>query len=405
MVEKSQDKFTMITFRVSLMRCAFFHEQATRHALSDFILSTKQFSMGEQCARFENAFSKKQTRNYSVLFSSGGSANLALLQALKNLNRLQDGDKIGFSAVTWSTNVAPVIQLGMTPIPIDCTPPTLNSMNVDLKQRLRETRLKAFFITNALGFAGDLAAIRKTCDQYGIILLEDNCEALGATLPFGRTGNFGLASTFSFFIAHHMSTIEGGCVCTDDPELDEMLRLVRANGWDRNLNPIQQARWRQKFNIQNEFEAKYTFYDIGGNTRPTEITGFLGLFQLPFLDDAIAIRRANYALWKSATQLNASLLVIQDDHLKAASPFALPVICKTPALRKQYLNRFVEAGVEVRPMIAGNITRQPFWRKYVSTEYQLRGADFLHDCSFYCGNYPDLTQDDMNIMLGCLTKV
>ena len=145
-----------------------------------------------------------------------------------------------------------------------------------------------------LGFVGDLDKIKKVCEERDIILIEDNCESLGTQLPSGKAGNFGLGASFSFFVAHHMSTIEGGMVCTNDEEFAEMLRIVRANGWDRNLSASQQIKWRKKYNITSEFEAKYTFYDLAFNVRPTEITGFLGLFQLQFLDGNIKTREENY---------------------------------------------------------------------------------------------------------------
>ena len=148
---------------------------------------------------------------------------------------------------------------------------------------MKNAEIQVLFITNALGFAGDLDVIRQICDERNIILIEDNCEALETELPAGKTGSFGEMASFSFFVAHHMSTIEGGMVCTDDEEFAEMLRIVRANGWDRNLKADQQHKWRKKHNIRSEFEAKYTFYDLGYNFRPTEITGFLGWYQLQFL--------------------------------------------------------------------------------------------------------------------------
>jgi CDP-6-deoxy-D-xylo-4-hexulose-3-dehydrase len=140
------------------------------------------------------------------------------------------------------------------------------------------------FVTNALGFCGNLVEIRKMCAENDIILIEDNCESIG-TIAFGqKTGNFGIASTFSFYVAHQMSTIEGGMVCTDNDALADMLRIVRANGWDRDLSPSCKIMYRTRHGIKSEFDAKYTFYDLGYNLRPTEITGFLGSLQLTHLD-------------------------------------------------------------------------------------------------------------------------
>lgn len=235
---------------IPLMKNAFLNEYETKQALADFILKAPRLSMDCKCFEFEKTFAKFQGRKDAVLFNSGSSANLAMLQALKNLGKLKNGDKIGFSALTWSTNVMPIIQLGMKPVAVDCDPKTLNIMSYTLDERLNSIDLQALFITNALGFAGDLDKIKKICDENKIIIIEDNCESLGTELYSGKAGNFGIASSFSFFIAHHMSTIEGGMLLTDDKKLTEMFRIVRANGWDRNLTALQQLNWRKKFNIQ-----------------------------------------------------------------------------------------------------------------------------------------------------------
>lgn len=386
------------------MKSAFLREDETRQALSQFILSAPRLSMDVKCREFEQAFAGLQETRDAILFNSGGSANLAMLQALKNLGRLREGDRVGFSAVTWSTNTMPIIQLGMEPVAVDCQPETLNVMSHTLLARLKEVDLRALFITNTLGFSGDLGRIREICKDRRIILIEDNCEALGTELIDGRAGNFGLCSSFSFFIAHHMSTIEGGMVCTADEDLAEMLRIVRANGWDRNLTSAQQAKWRAKFDIKSEFEAKYSFYDLGFNLRPTEITGFIGLHQLRFLAETFRQRERNYLLLEKAAASNPNLLPLEREHLQLLSSFAFPIVCRDKKSRTDYVQRFLTAKVEVRPLIAGNIQRQPFYRKYVNRLYPTPGADLLHDCSFYCGNYPELTEKDLAVIATCLAR-
>ncbi|MCK5218943.1 aminotransferase class V-fold PLP-dependent enzyme [bacterium] len=386
------------------MKSAFLKENETKEALAKFILHAKRLSMDEQCAKFEEEFAAFQGAKEAVLFNSGGSANLAMLQTLKNLGRLKEGDKIGFSALTWSTNVMPIVQLGLQPVPVDCEPTTLNVMSYQLKERLEDTEIQALFITNAMGFAGDLSAINQICNKRDIILIEDNCEALGTELPDGKAGSFGEMASFSFFVAHHMSTIEGGMVCTNDEGFAEMLKIVRANGWDRNLTTKQQHKWRKKYDISWEFDAKYTFYDLGYNFRPTEITGFIGCYQLQFLKENIAVRERNYLTLESIVKENSDLITLDRSHIKLLSNFAFPVICKSPAIREKYFTQFSGAGIEIRPMIAGNIQRQPFYRKYVSKLYDLKGADKIHECGFYCGNYPELTETDMNILGSCLMK-
>jgi CDP-4-dehydro-6-deoxyglucose reductase, E1 len=387
---------------IPLMKHAFLEEEQTKRALADFILHAPRLSMDAKCREFELSFAAHQKTNDAILFSSGGGANLAMLQALKNLGRLKDGDKVGFSAVTWSTNPMPIIQLGLQPVPIDCDPTTLNVMSGNLLTCLEQNPLNAVFLTNALGFAGDLSRIREVCEERGILLLEDNCESLGTRIDGDLTGNFGVCASFSFYVAHHMSTIEGGMVCTRDEELGEMLRLVRANGWDRNLSDAQKAKWRSRYRVETAFEAAYVFYDLGYNLRPTEITGFIGLAQLGFLDEAIKKREDNYLRLEAVARSNPDFLIPARGHIELLSNFAFPVICKTPALRSRYVQRFQSANIEVRPLIAGNIQRQPFFAKYVRQTYPTPGADFLHTSAFYCGNYPELTKRDLETIGGCL---
>lgn len=389
---------------IPLMKNAFLNEYETKKALADFILKADRLSMDAECGKFERKFAQFQGRKEAILFNSGGSANLAMLQALKNLGKLKEGDKVGFSALTWSTNTMPIIQMGLVPVAIDCEPTTLNVMSHHVEERLEQTKLRALFLTNVLGFTGDIQKIKNICAEQGIILLEDNCESLGTELPEGKAGNFSLGASFSFFVAHHMSTIEGGMVCTDDDDYAEMLRIVRANGWDRNLSAQQQFRWRKKFGINSEFEAKYTFYDLGFNFRPTEITGFLGQYQMQFLESNIHTREQNYLRLEKIMANNSDLVLLRHDHIKTLSTFAFPVVCKTSELREQYLSRFSGAGIEIRPMIAGNMQRQPFYSKYVKEAYDLPGTDFLHDNGFYCGNYPELTETDLQTISSCLFK-
>ncbi len=386
------------------MKHAFLNEHETKKALSEFIMNSSQLSMSSECFNFEKNFSNKQGREESILFNSGGSANLALLQSYKNLGVLKEGAIIGFSALTWSTNVFPIIQMGFIPVAIDCDIYTLNVMAKNIEDRLRNVKLDAFFATNVLGFTGDMGNIRSLCDDNGLLLMEDNCESLGTELAEKKSGNFGDASSFSFFVAHHMSSIEGGMICTDNTELAEMLRIVRANGWDRNLSAEQQFKWRKKHCISSEFQAKYTFYDLGYNIRPTEITGFLGNFQLQYLDNNISIRERNYKNIEKIMSDNEDFLTLNHAHISKLSTFAMPVICKNPELRKFYLDQFSGAGIEIRPMIAGNIQKQPFYKKYVDIVYDTEGTDSIYSNGFYCGNYPELTDADLGTIKSCLYK-
>jgi CDP-4-dehydro-6-deoxyglucose reductase, E1 len=374
-------------YKVPLVRDAFLNDAETRIRLADFILTEPRLSMGHECRKFEEEFSAWQGRRYSVLFNSGSSANLALVQSLLNTGTLKKGDRVGVSALTWATNVMPLIQLGLEAVAMDTYPGNLRDCPVP------GPRPAAEFITQPLGFA----AIEECRPNY--LILEDNCEALGTQTPVGKTGNFGLASTFSFFVGHHLSTIEGGMICTDDYRLAACLRMVRAHGWDRNLDAEAQRGWRTQYGV-DDFHAPYTFYVPGYNLRPTEITGFLGRTQLPLMNEAILKRQAIYERFAAAQ--SKELRKLDRRHLSVLSAFAFPVICEDKLMRANYVERFLIAGVEVRPLIAGNIQRHPFWKAAGLPTYPTPGADFLHDCAFYCPIRPDLTEEEMQIIEGCL---
>ena len=388
---------------IPLMRNTFFNEKEVKQKLSEYILDSNILSMNQKCFEFEKKFADYQNTNFATLFNSGGSANLALLQSLKNLGKLKDGDKIGFSALTWSTNVMPIIQMGFEPVPIDIDYDTLNVMSYNLNERLKELDLGGLFLTNVLGFTGDLDIILQICDEKNILLIEDNCESLGAELPSGKSGNFGLGSSFSFYVAHHRSTIEGGMLCSMDEELTEMLRIVRANGWDRNLSIDQQKKWRTKYK-NDEFFSKYSFYDLGYNLRPTNITGFLGLEQLNYIDEIINLKTENFKLLNNEIKNNPDFHELKYDHMSKISPFSIPIVCKSVPLRNKYVEIFTKNKVEIRPMIAGNMQNQPFYNKYVSSNYDLPNTDLVSDQGFYFGNFPELTENDLEILANCLKK-
>ncbi len=375
---------------IPLTKNTFYKEQEIKKMLCDFIMNSQKLSMGTKCKEFEEKFSKYQGRRYSVLYNSGSSANLALIQSLLNLGILKKGDNIGFSALTWATNVMALFELGLNPIPIDIS---LENLNVNSKNLLdiRED-LKVLFITNLLGFTGDIDKIEKICKEKGIILLEDNCESLGSELRGKKLGNFGLGSTFSFFVGHHLSTIEGGMVCTDNKELYEMLSMVRAHGWNRNLNEEKKIELRKKYNIENSFYDAFTFYILGYNLRPTEITGFLGCEQMKYLVEICNKRNKNFLKYKEAASKNPDFHRLNLSHMNFVSNFAYPLIFKDKETMKKYTQRFSE--VEIRP-IESYIPQQPFFK---NKEYNCPNAKKIFELGFFFPNNPDLTKEDIEVI-------
>lgn len=387
---------------IKLVKSTFHKEDETRQALVDFINHADKLSFGGECERFEEAFSKYQGRADAVFVNSGSSANLALIQALLNLGRLNKGDVIAFSALTWSTNVMPMIQLGLDVVPVDVELDTLNVSSKKFIDALEKTDAKALFITNVLGFCDDIDEIKKICDLRGIILIEDNCEALGSEYKGKKLGNFGLASTFSFFVGHHLSTIEGGMIATDDEDLATMLRLVRAHGWDRNLKPDLQEKFRKDYGV-SDFYDRYSFYDLGYNLRPTEINGFLGNAQIGYMDEIVSSREKNFFALVSSIKSNDKYFALDVSHMDKVSNFAFPVVCKSEEIRDNLIKK-CESEVEVRPIIAGDVTEQPFYSKYIKGDSGLvdSNASTIHKQGLYMGNNPDLTEKEIEKMTGIL---
>ena len=385
--------------KIPLIKSSFSHEAETREALAAFIRSAPRFSMDHQCRVFETSFARVQERKFAVFVSSGSMANAVLVQALLNLGRLKRGDRVGVSAVTWPTNVMPLMQAGLAPVVLDCD---MRTLNVPCSELEEARDLQAMFLTNALGFCSDLDRIREYCDTKEILLIEDNCESLGSRFRGKLLGNFGLASTFSFFVGHHLSTIEGGMICTDDDALYDMLILVRAHGWDRNLSSERQRQLRSLYGV-DDFFARYTFYDVAFNARPTEISGFLGNHQLPFLEEIIRKREENFWHFQAAVAHSRNCVQLEVGHTDRISNFAMPVVCRSLEAFHSLMGRFERAGVEIRPIVAGNISQHPFFQKYVQPAHCPQ-ASIIHAQGFYFPNNPELLPEEIQMLCDLLMQ-
>lgn len=389
---------------IKLIKSTFYNEKKTKNSLIRFIKKTNQLSFGPECEKFEKKFAKFQKRKYCVFVNSGSSANLALIQALLNLGRIKKGDDVGFSAITWSTNVKPLIQLGLNPIPVDIELDTLNISSAKLTKALKKYKVKMLFLTNLLGFCDDIDEIRKVCDKNKVILIEDNCESLGTMYKGNLLGNFGLASTFSFYVGHHMSTIEGGAICTDNEQLATMLRLVRAHGWDRNLTEKKQEKLRGKHKVNSTFYSRYSFYDLGYNLRPTEINGFIGNVQIDYLPVILEKRNKNFKkLARAIYSHKEKYYPIRYNHIEFLSNFAVPLICKSQKIRDELVEK-CNGKVEIRPIVGGDMTMQPFFKKYITKTYDNPNARLAHEQGLYFGNNPELTKSELQIIIKTFTE-
>lgn len=392
---------------IKLIKSTFYKEKETKKKLIKFINNADQLSIGKECKKFEESFAKWQERKYCVMVNSGSSANLAIVQALLNLGKIKKGDNIGFSAVTWSTNVMPLIQLGLNPIPIDIELDTLNVSSEKFLEVLKKYSIKMLFLTNLLGFCDDIEKIAKICKEKNIILIEDNCESLGTIYKGKKLGNFGLASTFSFYVGHHLSTIEGGAVCTDNSELETMLQMVRAHGWDRNLTEKKQLKIRIKHNVNSTFYSRYTFYDLGYNLRTTEINGFIGNEQLKYIDEIVNKRKNNFfELATSIYKNKDKYYPVKYEHIDLLSNFAVPVVCKSKEIRDELVEKCKDK-IEIRPIVGGDMVAQPFFKKYMPdliNNFNNSNARLVHEQGLYFGNHPELTIKEIKEIIRIFTK-
>ncbi len=384
-------------YSIKLIKSTFYKEKQTIEALCRFLKSAGQLSIGEQCHEFEAVFSKWQERKFSSLFNSGSSANLALIQALLNLGKLQPGMNVGFSGITWATNVMPLMQLGLRPIPIDISLENLNVSPKTLEQAHKKHSLDCVFLTNLLGFSDDMVAIAKYCKEQNILLIEDNCESMGSRTQGKKLGNFGVASTFSFFVGHHMSAIEGGMVCTDDKELDQQLRMARSHGWDRHLSVTQQKSLRKTHEI-SDFFAKYTFYDLAYNLRPNEITGFLGKYQLKFIEETIKKREKNFQKFLQIYDICEDVYPLHIT-MDFVSNFAMPVVFTSAKKMEEYRKKCEKRNIEVRPIVGGVMSDQPFFKKYIKQKFDIPNSRLAYTQGFYFANNPELTKDEVQYII------
>ena len=192
-------------------------------------------------------------------------------------------------------------------------------------------------------------------------------------------------------------------ICTDDEKLYFSLIMARAHGWDRNLPIKKQQELRNKYNI-DEFYSKYAFYELGFNVRPTEISGFLGNIQINYWNEIVLNRQNNFRVFHEAEEKNDDFLTLDVGHMDIVSNFAMPVICKNQSDLKKYKDKFLSNNVEIRPIIAGDITQQPFYKKYVSDIINCPNAQFIHKNSFYFPNNPELNDDEINLLVRLLKK-
>lgn len=347
-----------------------------------------KLTKGDLTKELEKKWAAKIGTKYSVFVNSGSSAILLLLAALKTKGTFEKNKKIVVPSLSWLTDVSSPMQIGLQPIFVDCN---LRDLSVDLEHLEKIFKVEApaaLLLVHVLGFVPLMDEIIKLCNKYKVLIIEDICESMGSKykgLHLG-TSSSTVGSVYSTYYGHHISTIEGGFITCNDPELYYLLLSLRSHGWDRDLPEEIQNEWRAKYSV-NEFNSLYTFYHPGFNFRSTDLQAFLGLRQIKKLDSFAKKREENFKVYQE--NLKNNILNIQTSKEDFISNFAYPVISYK---RDEIVKALKEADIEVRPLIAGSLAKQPFWKGDIPI---MPNCELVNQYGFYLPNHQGLSDKDI----------
>tara|TARA_B110000971_G_C19957552_1_gene476366 strand:- start:69 stop:1223 length:1155 start_codon:yes stop_codon:yes gene_type:complete len=373
-----------------------FLDKKSVNGLCGFIKKNERLTQFKKVREFENKFSKWNGSKYSILVNSGSSANLLIIESCKEIFNWKYNDEVIVPSVTWPTTVTPVIQAGLKPVFVDIN---LQDFSYDYSNlsKVITKKTKAIFVAHLVGFPANIKRIKEIIGKRKIILLEDCCESQGAKINKKKVGNFGIGGSFSFYWGHHMSTIEGGMITTNNREFYNTCLLKRSHGLARELPEKEQKFFRRKYS-KNDF--KFLFLSSGYNLRSTEINAFLGILMLKKISQWIKIRNNNFIYFiKILKKFEGEFIT---SYNKEMSSFVLPFLMKNKNKKNQleaYLNK---NGIETRPFIAGNLLRQPFLKNFKNKVF--KNANFIHTNAFYIGNNQFLNKARLGSLQKLLTK-
>lgn len=356
-------------------------------------LLSQRVTMGERVRAFEAEFADFIGSQHAVMVNSGSSANLlAMAVAASNAvpNGLRPGDEVIVPAVTWSTTVAPILQVGCVPVFVDIDASTLNLRPEDL-ERASSPRTRGIFAVHLLGNPVAMASVMEFARQRGTWVLEDTCESLGSQVDGRHVGSFGDFGTFSFYFSHHITTIEGGMLVTDNPALADLARSMRAHGWTRDMSTSADIEAANPW-----IDPRFLFVHLGYNLRPTEVQAAFGSVQLRRLEDFNDVRRRN-ARWLidelSDLERSGALQFVAEQDGGRSTWFGFTVLTEDPATRSALSKHLEGQGIETRAIVAGNLAVQPAFRDAPHrTVGSLANATSISQRGLFIGNHPNLDQ-------------
>lgn len=367
------------------------------------VIESDMFTMGKEVAQYEKDFAAFFGAKYALMVSSGSTANLLMIAALffsKNAKyKLKRGDEVIVPAVSWSTTYFPLQQYGLKVKFVDIDRQTLN-MDLDKLEAAISENTRAILSVNLLGNPNDYVRMNEIIAGRDIFILEDNCESMGATLDGKQAGTFGVMGTFSSFFSHHIATMEGGCVVTDDEELYHILLCIRAHGWTRNLPKFNKVTGEKS---DDAFEESFKFVLPGYNVRPLEMSGALGIEQLKKLPNFIKTRRDNAKLFESLFADHPFIEIQKETGNSSWFGFSLILKENAPYSRAELVKKLVENGIECRPIVTGNFLKNKEVLEFFDYEVagSLEAAEYLDENGLFVGNH----QNDIEAEIKLLAKV
>jgi CDP-4-dehydro-6-deoxyglucose reductase, E1 len=348
-------------------------------------------TQGPLVRRFERAWAQWLGVRHAAFVNSGSSANLLMYYALLAAGRLENL-KVVIPAVSWATTVAPAIQFGLQPILCEADPATFGLDPDHLEAIVGRERPAVVVVVHVLGVPAEMAPILDLKERFGFVLLEDCCAALGSCYDGRRVGTFGEMSTMSFFYGHHLSTIEGGMVATDDDELHRVVLQLRSHGWAKDLEPAEEAALARE-HAPLEFNRPFTFYHPGFNVRSSDLNARIGLSQMRRIEDVVARRIENHRRYQARFAAHPGFACQSNERATICS-IAFAGLAASSEHRDRVGRALRAARVETRPLGGGNMSRQPYWRRRFPAQ-DLPVADRIHAASFQLPNHPGLTVDDV----------
>ena len=359
--------------------------------LIEWLKTYPRLTKGDLTPQFEKEWATLIGTQHSVFVNSGSSANLLMLYALLENKTIKRGDVVVVPAVSWATDLAPVVQLGLEPVLCDCN---LDDLSIDLdhfEKICKKNKPSVLMLVSILGLVPEMQKVQEICSKYGVVLLEDVCESLGSKYRGQNLGSFGLMGSFSTYFGHHLSTIEGGIITTDDTQIYNILKSLRSHGWDRDMDTEYQKNLRSQ-HMASEFENLYKFYYFGFNMRSSDLGAFLGLNQLKKASKMCEKRKENYELYRAIIQNPFWSPKNKEDCY--VSNFSYPIISKN---RDNLVEALMENSIEVRPLVCGNLARQPVWyENYPPVE--LSNANIVNDYGLYVPNNHELTREEIEFI-------